>query len=395
MAYPYTPPEFLQGQSADEIHQRMMDALPVGIDKGEGQIPWDFTRPAALEKAEFVEFELNETIKIMFPQWAYGEWLDLHAQSQGIERRPANKATGYVTVRATQGTEIPAGFIFATPASQTPSILFECLEDVTIAGIPDEKGLVSFDVKIQAVDGGKSGNVPADSIKLMAKPISGIYYVTNPEPISGGMPEESDDELRERVLDFARRGISSVGCDADYIRWAKEVPAVGQVIIQAEWNDPNLPPEFHYIEDGVVKCAGAVRIIIVDGNGEPANQQILDAVYNHIISPNDRIARLAPIGAHVTVAAPEPIEINISALVLLDKGEDPETVKQRFIDNLNSYWVTAATEGSVKYVSVGARLEETKGIANYSAASLTINGSKDDIPIAIGEFPVIGEVTLE
>lgn len=106
MAYPYTPPAFLQGQSVDEIHQRMMNALPANIDKGEGQIPWDFTRPAALEKAEFVEFELNETIKLIFPQWAYDQYLNLHAQKQGIVRRPANKSSGYVTVEATPGTLI-------------------------------------------------------------------------------------------------------------------------------------------------------------------------------------------------------------------------------------------------------------------------------------------------
>ena len=39
--YPYSPPEFLEGYSADEIHSRMLDALPDGIDKSEGNIPWD------------------------------------------------------------------------------------------------------------------------------------------------------------------------------------------------------------------------------------------------------------------------------------------------------------------------------------------------------------------
>ena len=78
--YPYETPEFLQGQSAEEIHRRMLDNLPSGIDKSEGNIPWDFTRPPALEKAEMVEFTINETIKLMFPQWSYGEWLDLHGE---------------------------------------------------------------------------------------------------------------------------------------------------------------------------------------------------------------------------------------------------------------------------------------------------------------------------
>ncbi len=395
MAYPYDPPDFLKGQSVDEIHRQMMNALPADIDKGEGQIPWDFTRPAAIEKAKFVEFELNETIKLMFPQWAYDEWLDLHAQRQGITRRPANKASGFVTVHATAGTQIPAGFLFATPASLTPSITFEALQDTTVEGEPDEKGLIAIDIPIQAVEGGKEGNVPIDSIKLMVKPLSGISYVTNAATTTGGTPAESDDELRERVIDSERHGVSYVGCNTDYIRWAKEVPAVGQVVVQAEWNDPSLPPEYHFTEGGVEKCAGAVRLIIVDSNGEPANQQILDAVYDYIVSPLDEMARLAPIGAHVTVAAPKPVRIDISALVLLDEGEDPSVVKQRFMDNLKAYWITAANENSVKYVSVGARLEETEGIANYSAASLTINGGKEDIPIAVGEFPVTGEVTLE
>ena len=54
-SYPYTPPPFLQGQSADQIHSRMLENLPADIDKSQGNIPWDFTRPSALEKAEFAE----------------------------------------------------------------------------------------------------------------------------------------------------------------------------------------------------------------------------------------------------------------------------------------------------------------------------------------------------
>ena len=102
--YPYEAPEFLQGQSADEIHRRMLDSLPKGIDKSEGNIPWDFTRPAALEKAEMVEFTLNETVKLMFPQWSYGKWLDLHGEKVNCIRRASNQATGTLDVTGTKGT---------------------------------------------------------------------------------------------------------------------------------------------------------------------------------------------------------------------------------------------------------------------------------------------------
>ena len=63
-SYPYNPPPFLQEQSAEQIHSRMLANLPADIDKSQGNIPWDFTRPAALEKAEFAEFTLNETMGI-------------------------------------------------------------------------------------------------------------------------------------------------------------------------------------------------------------------------------------------------------------------------------------------------------------------------------------------
>ncbi|MDR2168106.1 MAG: hypothetical protein LBE35_09710 [Clostridiales bacterium] len=87
----YTPPDFLQGQTVDVIHERMMAAMPDDLDKSELSIPWDFTRPAANEKALLIELELNETIQLIFPHWAYAEWLDLHAELEGLVRRAANQ----------------------------------------------------------------------------------------------------------------------------------------------------------------------------------------------------------------------------------------------------------------------------------------------------------------
>jgi len=194
--YPYTPPAFLQGQSADEIHSRMLDNLPTGIDKSEGNLPWDFTRPAALEKAEFIEYALNETIKLIFPQWSNGEWMDRHGEMVNTIRRAANRASGVLEVTGNAGTVIPEGYQFATPASLTASltasILFETLEETRLEGELGSKGQVTCEIAVQAVEGGPIGNVPEDTIKLMVKPISGIAYVTNPEPMTGGAEAESD-----------------------------------------------------------------------------------------------------------------------------------------------------------------------------------------------------------
>ena len=187
--YPYIPPEFLQGQSADDIHRRMMDNLPAGIDRSEGNILWDFTRPAAVEKAEMIEFVLNEVIQQIFPQWSKGEWLDLHGERENVTRRPANPASGTLMVRGVPGTAILAGYQFATAADLTSSVIFAAMEDVTLEGSPDSKGLVEVQVPVQAVKGGTEGNVAADTISLMVKPLRGIAYVTNPEAMTGGVED--------------------------------------------------------------------------------------------------------------------------------------------------------------------------------------------------------------
>ena len=501
MEYPYTPPLFLQNQTVDTIHQRMLDALPDDIDKSELSIPWDFTRPAATEKAEFIQYRLNETVKLMFPHWAYNEWLDLHAQLEGLTRRAANNASGNVEVVGRPGLVVAQGYQFATPANLTPSVIFEVTEEVTLdngsytfmakattpvaviqltLNAPSQRPLTltlqstadpdtgelllqdgatvleqfTFDtsegtdqvtalidavaaqgstyftltqladsteplvtitqwtigttIPIQAVEGGRNGNVPPDTIILMVRPDSGISYITNPEATTGGAPEESDDELRERVLDAIRRGISWTGCDADYVRWAKEVPGVGQAITDPEWDDPNLPDNFAWIDaGGNRRKAGAVRLFVIDANGIPANQQILDAVYNYIIHPEDRMLRKAPIGATLTVVAPQPLYIDVSATVTLEEGENLDTVKGRFQENLDRYWLEAASENGlfdvqsgvaqnfVKYVFVGATLANTAGVANYDHSTLLVNGGTSDILIALGEFPVTGEVVLD
>lgn len=402
-SYPYETPEFLLGQSADEIHARMLENLPKGIDIGEGNIPWDFTRPSALEKAEMVEFTLNETIKLIFPQWSYGRWLDLHGEKVNVYRRSANHASGKLNITGKAGTVIPSGYQFATAADLTASVIFEASGGYTLAGDPDGNGMVTMAIDIRAVEGGPIGNVDADSIKLMVKPLKGITKVSNPEPLTGGTDAEADEDFLIRVLDAMRMGSSMTGCNADYIRWAKEVSAVGQVIVDPEWDDPEMPEQFHYTDqNGHRKCAGAVRLIIVDSNGQPANQQILDAVYTHIAGTGDTdIARLMPIGAHLTVVAPDDVGVTISATVLLGEGEDTGTVTERFKKNLTDYWLEVAQEaadeevthtGYIRMVQVGAVLAKTEGVVDYK--DLTVNGGTENIPITNAQYPATGEVTL-
>lgn len=52
----FNRPEFLEGNSAEEIHERMMNNLPDDIDDMPGGFPYDMTMPAALEKRRNYQF---------------------------------------------------------------------------------------------------------------------------------------------------------------------------------------------------------------------------------------------------------------------------------------------------------------------------------------------------
>ncbi len=365
----YVPPTFLQNESVDEIHQRMMNNLPEDIDSTEGQFAWDFTRPTAIEKAELVEYQLNEAIKLIFPQWAYDKWLDYHATMRGLLRRDANKSWGILIVEGNEGTVIPKGFKFATVATpEVPSIIFETIDTYTI----DIAKLAL--VEINAVEAGFNGNVQKDTITLMVDPIQGIISITNPDATTGGAEKESDEALRVRILEAdAALGISYVGNDLDYIRWGKEVSGVGQVVIIQEWQGP-----------------GTVKVVCIDSNGLPANPQILNNVYEYIVSPNDRIKRRAPIGATVTVEAPSPISLTISCDVLLNSGEKKEVVMSRFTEKLQEYYQKTAKDKEIKYVYIAATLAMTAGVIDFN--NLLINNATFNIPITEEQYPVTKEV---
>lgn len=108
----FTKPEFIENNSAEEIHERMMNNLPPDIDDMPGGFPYDFTKPAALEKDEFINYHLVRALMIAFPQYAWDEWLDLHGQQVHLERHQPESASGKVKVTGKAGAVIAAGTVF-------------------------------------------------------------------------------------------------------------------------------------------------------------------------------------------------------------------------------------------------------------------------------------------
>ena len=185
----FTLPEYLSNQSAEEIHERMMNELPPDIDDIPGGFAYDFTMPAALEKDELINFHLVRTLQLAFPQFAWGEWLDMHGAQVHIERRQASYAEGYVRVTTEEATSIVKDTVFMTPASERQeSIEYYATDDVDI-----EAGGTGL-VPVRAAEEGAASNVGANAITLMGTPNDAVTEVTNPDPVTGGVNTESDDK---------------------------------------------------------------------------------------------------------------------------------------------------------------------------------------------------------
>lgn len=371
MSYEFTPPEFVDGAEPEEIQQRMMDALPDGIDDMPGGFPYDFTMPTAIEKSELIQFHLVRTLMLMFPQYAWGDWLDLHAAAAGIERRPAGYASGSVTVTGDPGTVIPDGAIFCTEATDSTPALEYAADSMAI--IP-ESGSVT--VEVTAVEAGRESNTKKNTVVFALTSIKGLSTVNNPDDITGGTDVESDEDLLERIEEENfRDGATFIGNDSDYIRWAKEVVGVGDCIVVPTWNGP-----------------GTVKLIIVDSNGEPANARLIEAVYYHIVSPHDRSLRLLPTAcAELTVEAATTKKISYTCTGLVyDDTTDIPTIVSQFKELVMKEYSEAKVEGILVYNQVRPLITDIPGVSDFD--TFLMNGAEENIPLSNDEYAATDQV---
>lgn len=368
MAQPeFTNPDFIAGSSEQEIHERMMSNLPDDIDDMPGGFPYDFTMPAAIEKSEFINYHMVRALMIAFPQYAWDEWLELHGQQVNLSRHEAEHATGYVNVTGISGTVISAGTVFCTPATDdSPALEYSSDKEIIIDA--DETAAIP----VTAVTTGIISNVAANTICIMAKPDKNIKSVTNTEAITGGAERESDDDYYDRIAAEYDNSMTYLGNDSDYIRWAKEAGA-GDCIVVSAFDGP-----------------GTVKLVLVDRNGEPANETLINAVYNYIVSPDNRAERLLPTAcAKLSCVAATTISIDYSCTgLLIDETTDIEQVKADFKAAVMTVYDKAKTGSILRYNDVRPLMSAISGVKDFD--TFTMNGSIGNISLAQDEYPQTG-----
>lgn len=155
---------------------------------------------AAAAQIQALEVQAEWVSRQSFPQTAEGEMLDRHAETRGITRLAAERATGVLRFSVSQAAAsdlaIPAGSVCLTRSGEA----FETTEEGAL-----KAGELSVDIPAQAVEAGAAGNAAAGRIALMSPYPAGIQRCTNPAAFTGGRDREGDESLRARVLGSFRR----------------------------------------------------------------------------------------------------------------------------------------------------------------------------------------------
>ncbi|GAA0076203.1 baseplate J/gp47 family protein [Clostridium sp. CTA-5] len=365
-------PDFLT-ESVDKIHRRMMEKAHSGVSTIEGDIFWDATRPAAIEKERTEKIQMQNILKMAHTQTATGKYLEYLGECQGIFKNNATASTGYIKLKAAKGTIIPLNYLVGIKSTDVEeSVSFKTLESKTI----DEREEAM--IKCQCLKTGIIGNVEENTITIAYKPINGVQSITNPEKFTGGTEIEDEEHYRQRVIEAEQEDKLS-GADTDYIRWAKEIDGVGYADCIELWNGPQ-----------------TVKVLILDSNNEPANQELIAKVKNYIY-PDKKLGESrggkAPAGAIVTIATATTLKINVSAKFIFTDGFNSKTILTALKNKINVYLKRIKINGVIKYKAIdtiiGSYVLEADGIDDYS--NLTINNSTTNIKL-VDQIATIGEV---
>jgi uncharacterized phage protein gp47/JayE len=145
----------------------------------------------------------------------FGQDLDDFVQLFGFARQTARRASGFVIFSrktpAVSPVFIPAGTQVATVSSSVSSqVLFTTVAD----GVIPENGTFT-EVPVEATIPGEIGNVTANRITRILTQISDISSVNNPTSTTGGVEQETDDQLKVRFKNNIFRNIA--GTDDQFL----------------------------------------------------------------------------------------------------------------------------------------------------------------------------------
>lgn len=293
-----------------------------------------------------------------FPQTAQGEYLDYHAQTRGITRAAATKASGVLCFSASGAVAADCVIEAGTITMTAGGVKFETTERAVI-----EAGESSVTVNAQAVEAGASGNAATGQIRFLSALPAGITGCTNPDAFTGGSDAENDESLRERIMESYKRLPNGANA-AFYEREAMSFPTVAAAKAV-----------------GRARGIGTVDVYVATHSGVPSNELLGEIA--------EALERKREIAVDVEVLAPTETVIDVTAEVSVADGYDFEEVCEEVERALGAYFTGERLGEDVLCAKLGAILYGVEGVENCHLLAPT-----EDTAGGATSLPVLGAVTL-
>ncbi len=277
----------------------------------------------------------------MFPDTAEGEYLDRHAQQRGLTRRSGTKAQGEVMfcldIPLDYDVTIPEGTVLSTRGDDPQR--FVTKSEVTISS-----GRLSAPSIAEAINEGSDGNVAPDTITVIVTPVHSLLRVVNEYKMSDGTDEESDEQLRRRVLN-SFVNIPNGTNKAFYIQSTLEVEGVRAAGVVAG-----------------VRGAGTLDVYIMSDNGDPS-EELKSSVKTHLES-------LREINVDIEVGTLVRVPINIYVSVSVKSGYDFAEVEENIREAIEEYFSLIGAGENFYLSEVGEYIQHVEGVDNYTFSTI-------------------------
>lgn len=345
----------------ENILNEMLAMAPTGTDTRQGSIFYDHVAPTAFMISRYYA-ELDITIELISIDTAEGIYLDEKAKEHGLYRLPAtanirNATFTGVTVAANRRF-FAEGQYFVTKHDVDGTI-------IVVAETPGEAANI----------------IPAGTALVPVNTIQGLTAATLGETITPGSEVENDDNLRRRLREKIA-GPAANGNRQHYKTWCEEIAGVKLARIDPLWEGAN-----------------TVRGILIDTEGLPASQTIVDAVQEYIDPGSTGLGEgVANIGAYFTAVAAQAFSIDVSFDAQLAPGATIEGAVQETADALAAYYkdISLKSMGNtpmfVRVSAIANVIYELESVIDYT--NLMINGGTANIIVPFTDVPVLGVVTV-
>ena len=272
---------------------------------------YDFILTVAYEKVNMMQqFELGLRGNLL--AYAKGVELDHLASFRQLQRE--GESPDFTTLRWTLSAPqnsvitIPQG----TRATRDNIVFFATTETVEIAAgqtfVDVEASSTTYNALASGIDVGLITNI--------VDPIPYVASVSNVTKTQGGRPQETDEELRERVYE-APSAYSTAGAQEAYEFLAKSANiSISEVSVFSP-------------------TPGTVKVLPMLLNGELPTQTILDQV-SDALTPKDK----RPLTDYVLVEAPQTVEYQLNVTYWVDRADQARLVAiQSSINQAIDEWV--------------------------------------------------------